>query len=308
MAHMMHDISVDQFDDVVANISIRRYLVFNEAELTIEGNNHNKALHIFVTHADTLTSRVLVDIGSSLNVLSKSTLILLHYEGLEIRASALIVRAFDGSQREVIGEVDLIICMGDCHFTITFQVMDIHPAYSCRLGRPWIHAVGVVTSTMHQKLKYVETEEGIIEVPFQGLYFEEVSSTSVGQGQSTTLVLSSAKSAKQTLENGPLPRWGQIMKVSKKRDRFGLEYRPTSHHLAARGDMPRLETNIIEHCLPYKPECPPVKQKLHRTRPDMAPKIKEEVKNQFDAGFLDIIEYSQWVSNIVSVPNKDGKV
>lgn len=44
--------------------------------------------------------------------------------------------------------------------------------------------------------KYVEIEEGITEVPFQGLDFEEVSSTSANQSQSTTMVLSSAKRAK----------------------------------------------------------------------------------------------------------------
>ena len=33
--------------------------------------------------------------------------------------------------------------------------MDIRPAYSCLLGRPWIHGVEAVTSTLHQKLKYL---------------------------------------------------------------------------------------------------------------------------------------------------------
>ena len=33
--------------------------------------------------------------------------------------------------------------------------MDINPAYSCLLGRPWIHSIGVVPSTVHQKLKFV---------------------------------------------------------------------------------------------------------------------------------------------------------
>ena len=42
-------------------------------------------------------------------------------------------------------------------------------------------------------------------------------------------------------------------------------------------DMPGLDTSILEHCLPLKPECPPVKQMLRRTHPDMAIKIKEEV-------------------------------
>jgi hypothetical protein len=40
----------------------------------------------------------------------------------------------------------------------------------------------------------------------------------------------------------------------------------------------------------------------------MAPKIKEEVQKQIDAGFLIIYEYPQWLANIVLVPKKDGKV
>ena len=51
-------------------------------------------------------------------------------------------------------------------------------------------------------------------------------------------------------------------------------------------DMPGLDTSIVEHRLPLKPECPSVKQRLRRTHPDMAIKIKEEVQKQIDAGFL----------------------
>jgi len=40
-------------------------------------------------------------------------------------------------------------------FLVTFQVMDIHPTYSMLLGRPWIHAAGAVTSSLHQCLKYI---------------------------------------------------------------------------------------------------------------------------------------------------------
>ena len=37
-------------------------------------------------------------------------------------------------------------------------------------------------------------------------------------------------------------------------------------------------------------------------------KIKEEVKKQLDAGFLEVAKYPEWVANIVPVPKKDGKV
>ena len=43
-------------------------------------------------------------------------------------------------------------------------------------------------------------------------------------------------------------------------------------------------------------------------KPETSLKIKEEVKKQFDAGFLAIARYLEWVANIVPVPKKDGKV
>ncbi|KAI5394633.1 hypothetical protein KIW84_061318 [Lathyrus oleraceus] len=73
-------------------------------------------------------------------------------------------------------------------------------------------------------------------------------------------------------------------------------------------DMPSLDSEIVEHRLPLKPECPPVKQKLRRTHPNMVVRIKEEVQKQIDAGFLVTVEYPQWVANIVPMPKKDGKV
>ena len=37
-------------------------------------------------------------------------------------------------------------------------------------------------------------------------------------------------------------------------------------------------------------------------------KIKDKVKKQFDAGFLEVAKYPEWVANIVLVLKKDGKV
>ena len=56
---------------------------------------------------------MLVDTGSSLNVLPKKALDRLDCEGLELKPSNIIVRAFDGSKRMVHGEVDILICVSD---------------------------------------------------------------------------------------------------------------------------------------------------------------------------------------------------
>ena len=72
--------------------------------------------------------------------------------------------------------------------------------------------------------------------------------------------------------------------------------------------MPGLDTDIVVYRQPLREEYAPVKQKLRRVKPEMLLKIKEEVKKQLDAGFLEISKYPQWVTNIVPVPKKDGKV
>ena len=72
--------------------------------------------------------------------------------------------------------------------------------------------------------------------------------------------------------------------------------------------MPGLDTDIMVHHLPLREECPSVKQKLSRVKSKMLLKIKEEVRKQLDAGFLEVSKYPKWVANIVLVPKKDGKV
>ena len=56
-------------------------------------------------------------------------------------------------------------------------------------------------------------------------------------------------------------------------------------------DMPGLDIDIVVHRLPTKEDCPPVKQKVHRMRPEMSEKIKAGVMKQFDTGFLAVTSY-----------------
>ena len=57
--------------------------------------------------------------------------------------------------------------------------------------------------------------------------------------------------------------------------------------------MPGLDTDIVVHRLPLREECISVKQKLRRLKPKMLLKIKEEVKKQLDARFLEMAKYPQ---------------
>ncbi|XP_058756794.1 uncharacterized protein LOC131630013 [Vicia villosa] len=243
------EISVNQLEGVVSNINAGNGLGFTDADLPSEGRKHNRALHISVECKGTILSRVLVDNGSSLNVLPKSSLMRLDYSGVEIRPSELTVRAFDGSKRSVFGEVDLPVMIGPQLFTITFFVMDIHPAYSCLLGRPWIHAAGAVTSTLHQKLKfatqgkivticgeeehvvshlasfkYIDVEGEVHETPCQA--FEAVQTIKIPYIEKKKLEapMSSLKEAKAVVESGHPEGWGRVLDLPIKQDKCGIGY------------------------------------------------------------------------------------
>ncbi|PKI70944.1 hypothetical protein CRG98_008677, partial [Punica granatum] len=136
---------------------------FSDDELPSEGYAHSRALHIVCKCNNFVVDRVMIDNGSALNVCPVSTLKQMNVDLNCIRPSKMAVRAFDGSWREVNGEIDLLVEVGPCSFSVTFQVLDIPNAFSLLLGRPLIHSAGVVPSTLHQKLKFI-VEERLITV------------------------------------------------------------------------------------------------------------------------------------------------
>ncbi|RDX72484.1 hypothetical protein CR513_48024, partial [Mucuna pruriens] len=127
-AHVAQDITMEKIGGIVNNITERRHLSCFEEEVSAEGRRHNQPFHIAIKCGNYILTRVLIGNGSSLN----------------LRTSSIVVRAFDGSKREVMGEIMLPTRIGPVTFDITFQVMDIQHAYSCLLGRPSIYAAGAV--------------------------------------------------------------------------------------------------------------------------------------------------------------------
>ena len=98
-AHVSQATSVDQFGNCMASLTADNGLGFSDADLTTKGKNHNNALHVSIERRGTTLAHVLVDAGSSLNVLPKKALDRLECEGFELKPSNIVIRAFDGSKR-----------------------------------------------------------------------------------------------------------------------------------------------------------------------------------------------------------------
>ncbi|RDY11596.1 hypothetical protein CR513_03713, partial [Mucuna pruriens] len=181
-AYVPQDIIPAKFEGIINNIIVSRHPSFSKEEVPDEGKNHNQSLHIAVKCGNYMIAKVLIDNGSSLNVMPKTMLDKLYSLSAILRNSPVVIKAFDGSKREVMGKITLPICIGPTTFDITFQVIDIWPAYSCLLGRPLIHAARAVYSSLHQKVKFIADEqlvnimgekEIMVSTPFLMEYIEE---------------------------------------------------------------------------------------------------------------------------------------
>ncbi|RVW39398.1 hypothetical protein CK203_099489 [Vitis vinifera] len=60
--------------------------------------------------------------------------------------------------------------------------------------------------------------------------------------------------------------------------------------------------------LPLLPHVRPVKQKLRRLYPRWSLQVKEEIQKQLSMRFLSVVEYPEWLANVILVPKKDDKV
>lgn len=168
-----------------------------------------------------------------------------------IKPSRLIVRAFDSSQRFVIDEVDLPIKIGPHTFFVIFYVMDIYPAYNCLLVHPWIHSSGEVTSTLHQKLKFIlndklitiDGEEDILVIQLSSFKYievvDEIHKTHFQAFEISNMLMalfsgevskkfefpmSSLKNAKTVIEAGHPEGWGRFLQLPVNKDISDIGY------------------------------------------------------------------------------------
>ena len=119
-AHVPEDITTPSFENMVTAVLATNQLTFSDDELPPKGRGHVKALHITVKTRERIVAKVLIDNGSALNVCPMSTLDKLGIDQSTVRASNMIIRAFDGTCRKVFGEINLSIEIGPHAYNISF--------------------------------------------------------------------------------------------------------------------------------------------------------------------------------------------
>ena len=81
------------------------------------------------------------------------------YRGLNLKLKDLTAYnsplvSFDGEFVTLKGQIKLPIQAGSEVVEVDFIVVDAYSPYTAIVARPWLHTLGAVFSTLHQKVKY----------------------------------------------------------------------------------------------------------------------------------------------------------
>ena len=126
---------------------------FDDADTEGVTTPHNDALVISLLVHDTNVKRVLIDPGSSVNIILLRVLREMQAEDKMI-PKAHTLSGFDNSSVVTKGEVILTTFAAGVVKETKFQVVDMEMAYNMIMGRPWIHDMDAVPSTLHQVIKF----------------------------------------------------------------------------------------------------------------------------------------------------------
>ncbi|GKV19472.1 hypothetical protein SLEP1_g29731 [Rubroshorea leprosula] len=72
-------------------------------------------------------------------------------------------------------------------------------------------------------------------------------------------------------------------------------------------DMPGIDPKVACHRLGVNPDAVPVRQKVRHFGAERTVAIEEEVAKLKEAGFIQEITFSEWLSNVVMVKKANGK-
>ncbi|XP_065636050.1 uncharacterized protein LOC136070268 [Quercus suber] len=115
---------------------------------------HDDALVITLRIWGYDVKRVMVDQGSAVEIMYPDL-----YKGLGLKPQDLtpydsLFVSFEGRVVTPKGQIRLPVQTSSEVVEVDFIVVDVYSSYTAIVARPWLHALGAVSSTLHQKVKY----------------------------------------------------------------------------------------------------------------------------------------------------------
>uniref|UniRef100_A0A2N9IT33 Uncharacterized protein n=1 Tax=Fagus sylvatica TaxID=28930 RepID=A0A2N9IT33_FAGSY len=276
---------------------------FSEDDARNIHHPHDDALVVTLTIAGFLTRRVLVDNGSSADIIYLPAYQQMKIDKEQLKPIDIPLVGFTGDKVKPLGVVSLVIEAGtyprQVRTSVEFLVVDCPSAYNVIIGRPTLNKLRAVTSTYHLLVRF-PTEHGIGELKGDQATARECYFASLGpEATHQTMKIDEGHQARRTHR-----RIGGDS-VGRRKTNFlknNLDVFAWTHD-----DMPGIDPATICHKLNVDPSIRPIKQKRRVFAPDRNQAISDEVEKLLTAGFIREVFYPDWLANVVMVKKANGK-
>jgi hypothetical protein len=130
-----------------------------------ESSQHMKPLYARCHINGRPISRMLVDGGIAINLMSYSVFRKLGREDNELVKTNMTLNGVGGNSMEARSIISMELTVGSKSLTTAFFVVKVHGNYSIILGHDWIHVNRCVPSTLHQfMIQWIDDKIEIVHV------------------------------------------------------------------------------------------------------------------------------------------------
>ncbi|XP_016747454.1 uncharacterized protein [Gossypium hirsutum] len=233
--YVANNISVEKLDRWINNLNVDNFISFSDDEIPANGRVAVKSLHITTSCKGYIVPNMLINNGSALNVMPLATLSRMPVDMSYLRPCHSIVRAFDGTRREVMGKIQIPLEIGPCAYDIEFQKVKF--IMDSRLIT--IAGEKAIIASISADAPYIEISEDAVECSFRSLEF--INATFVAEESkipTPKLSRNTKMGIKLTVEKGARARKGlgkylqgmvRALKPMHHKGRYGLGFKPDIH-------------------------------------------------------------------------------
>ncbi|RVW80976.1 hypothetical protein CK203_054676 [Vitis vinifera] len=138
-------------------------IVFPPVDPTWILQPHHDALILSLEMRDFDVRRILIDLGSSADLLQTSVIGHMGRDLSGLENPGRILSGFNGATTTSLGDIVLPVQAGPVTLNVQFLVVQDLSPFNAILGRTWLHYMKVIPSTYHQMVSFL-TEDGQIDL------------------------------------------------------------------------------------------------------------------------------------------------
>ncbi|KAI3446917.1 hypothetical protein Pfo_003582 [Paulownia fortunei] len=133
----------DQMFSLVKSVYLGLGITFSDEDLLLGSKPHNRPLFVTGYTREQKVNRILIDGGSTINILPLRTIKELGVSMDELGNSRLMIQYFNQGGQRAFSIIRLKLLMDDMTSTVLFHVIDAKTLYNMLFGCPWLHENGV---------------------------------------------------------------------------------------------------------------------------------------------------------------------